>query len=94
MNAKMTYFLQSLNFLISYEKIICDSTPFEQMAPDLPMHFIVAIVFTAKVKGIVPLTVRDKRILTVADYMGVDLSHPDAQTLAVTDPNLVVPAVL
>jgi hypothetical protein len=94
MNFKMTYFLQSLNFLISYEKIIRDSTPFEQVAPDLPMSFIVAIVFTAKIKGIVPLTVSDKRILAVADSACVDLSLLEAQTLAISEPNLVVPAVL
>jgi hypothetical protein len=58
------------------------------------MPFVVAIVFAAKIKGIVPLTVSDKRILTVADYMNVDLSRFEAQTLPLSEPGFVVPAVL
>jgi len=90
MNVKMPFFLQSLNFVITYEKIIADRIPFEERTPNLPVDFLMALVVAYKKKCLIPLTTSDRRILTVADYLKVNLVNVESIRLA-PDRNVEVP---
>jgi hypothetical protein len=72
---------EALGFILDYEKIIRESIPFEDVAPNLPIDFVVAVVFASKRKGLIPLEVSDRRILLAAEYQHVDLSNLDEKTL-------------
>ena len=91
----MPFFMESINFVTSYEMIIRQSIPFENYRLHLPPDFIVALVFMAKRKGLVPLEISDRRILKFAEYMKVDITKVTGDTFLFVDESVTaVPITL
>jgi hypothetical protein len=86
MKLALPLFSQTLGFIIDYERIILESIPFEDVARDLPMDFVVAVVFASKKKGLIPLEVSDYRILMAADYQHVDVTDLDHKRITAEKP--------
>jgi hypothetical protein len=82
LGVSLATFLQALNFTLDYEEILRKKIPFEERARDLPPKFLVAVVFSGKKKGLIPLEVSDARLLSWAAYLKVDISRVDATVFA------------
>jgi hypothetical protein len=70
-------FAEALGFMLDYERITSEAIPFETAVPNLPVEFVVAVVFAGKRKGVIPLEISDRRLLIFGDYMGVDFATLD-----------------
>jgi hypothetical protein len=82
-------FSEALTFIVDYQRIIRELTPFEDVAPNLPIDFVVAVVFASKRKGLIPLEVSDRRILLAAEYQHVDLADLDHKVLPHERPDAI-----
>jgi hypothetical protein len=82
-------FSEAVTFIVDYERIIAELVPFEEVAPNLPIDFVVAVVFVSKRKGLIPLEVSDRRILLAAEYQHVDLTNLDHRTLPPEKPDAI-----
>jgi hypothetical protein len=87
----MPLFGQSLNFILNYQRVLRDSVAFDEVAPDIPADFLLAMVMAGKRKRLIPLELSDKRVLAAADAAGIDVSRLDDVCLRAKEPELDVP---
>jgi hypothetical protein len=78
----LTILAESLVFVLTYGATIAGEVPFEEVAPDLPVDFMLALVVAGKRNRWIRLEISDKRILKAADAGGVDVARVDDIRLA------------
>jgi hypothetical protein len=91
---RMPFFAESLSFTLNYRTIIKDSIRFAEIAPDLPMDFLLGLLFAGKHKRIIPLEISDRRILSAAEQHQVDVAHVDEFRLRFDESTHDIPSTL
>jgi hypothetical protein len=94
LDLRMPYFTEALSFTLNYAMVLRDSIPFEEIAPDLRMDFLLALLFAGKRKRIIPLEISDKRILAEAEQQNVDISRVEEFRLICDESTADIPQAL
>jgi hypothetical protein len=91
LDIRMPFFTQATLFLTSYETIIQNNIPFPEVAPDLPMDFLLALVFTGKRERLIKLELSDRRILASAEEANVDVAAVEEIKLTFDESHTDIP---